>query len=604
MNSYLLADKKCFQGNVLDTFQKLSKESSDKIAIASENRFLTYQELNIRANSLAHFLRTNLKIKEGDVVGVLADKTERTIISLLAIFKVGATYLPLEPSYPEQRLLTILDSSNVSLIILESVYFHKVKGLSKIPMFALDFQLHTIPRIENDIITSFLNDSTAYLIFTSGSTGMPKGISISHEAFSNMIESQVTTFEIQPFDKILQFASIGFDVSLFEIFLSLTSGSALYLISNKIVKNKELFWDFIYRCSLNVCVIPPSYFPYIDKKKFQTVRVVCTGGESVSPDSVMKLLSDGLTVINQYGLTETTCNALVYKMKSGSLLPESVPVGYPIQNTSIYILNDQLEAVPRGEEGQICISGQGLFKEYLNAPELTSQKLIDNPFEVGEKLFLTGDIGVMSSEGLLFFKARSGGQIKIRQHRVELSEIKFTVLKFPEVLNAFIDYQANDDEKQLIIYYTARKEVSGTVLREFIARYLPEYMIPSIFCQLETFPITINGKIDKQALPRPKEIVLAKETTTDSATTDTESQLVTIWKSVLGVSNAGVDDNLFEVGGNSIKVIKIYEQVNGIYGDVISISDLYDNPTIRKQALLLDHKLLVEGDNDIDTISF
>jgi tyrocidine synthetase-1 len=603
MKSFAAGDERPITTSVVDAFEKICNDFPDGIALVSEYHFISYRELNTRANSLANFLRTNLKVKIGDVVAVLAEKSERTIVSLLATLKVGATYLPIEPNYPDKRLSTILTDSGAAVIMIESRFFHKVKDFSKTPMFALDFQLHTLPRTEQHIDRTSLPFDNAYLIFTSGSTGTPKGVLIGHAALANMINSQVREFGVQPLDRILQFASIGFDVSLFETFLSLTSGAALYLISNKVVKNKELFWDFIYLRSLHICVIPPSYFPYIDLKKFGSVRVVCTGGELVSAPSVKAILDDGKTVINQYGLTETACNALIAKLDRHNFTSGVVPIGGPIQNTTVYILDDQLNIVSRGEQGQICISGRGLFERYIGSPELTSERLIENPYTPGEKLFLTGDIGVMSKDGAVHFKERLGQQIKIRQHRVEINEIRDTFLKFPTVLDAFIDCIDTEDEKILVAYYTATKQASVPEVRKFVASYLPEYMIPSSFYQVENLPITINGKIDRYALQQVEHVLTTVQVPA-LPSNDTESQLLNIWKTVLGASTVSPDDNFFEIGGNSIKVIKVYEKLNAIFVDSISISDLYDNPTVRKQASLLEGKLLLQSNKDVNTISF
>ncbi|OQX23230.1 MAG: hypothetical protein BWK80_27065 [Desulfobacteraceae bacterium IS3] len=555
--------------NIIDLFDEWVKKTPNQVAVICEDRQLTYRELNERSDAAAAYLSNFIQPKE--IVGVMMERSEKLIVSLLGILKAGGVYLPIDPAYPQERIDYILQDSRCGYVLTAAEYIEIVQSAKC--------------KVQNEksLLTSHfpLPTSLSYIIYTSGSTGKPKGAMIEHQGPINMSLDQIRSFGITSDDHILQFSSQSFDASLYEIFMAMFSGATLVISHRSITSDPQLFAKYLNEKAVTVVTLPPVYLSTVNRDDLRTVKTIITAGEpAVVGDALY--YSRHKQYINAYGPSEASVCVSFHRVDPNRTYQGGIPIGKPISNTQIFILDESLQPVPIGIPGEICVSGDGLGRGYLNRPDLTEEKFVPNPFYPEKRMYKTGDIGKWLSDGHIEFIGRKDEQVKIRGYRIELGEIESALKRHTDIAETLvIAKKGSGTNKELAAYFTTESNISdwsAQNLRVFLAKQLPEYMIPAHFVRLEKFPITPNGKIDRKSLPEPEEAGLDAGTEYIPPTGEMETILAEIWESVLG-KRVGIHDNYFSLGGDSIKAIQIVSRLRQKNLN-LEVIDIFRYPTI------------------------
>ncbi|MFE1748578.1 amino acid adenylation domain-containing protein [Coleofasciculus sp. H7-2] len=576
-------------------FEAQVEQTPDAIALIFENQQLTYRELNIRANQLAGYLQ-QLGVVTGVIVGICVERSVDMIVGLLGILKAGGAYLPLDPSYPQERLNFMLEDAQISILLTQSILAPLLKGgwgdrQHGLSVVCLDKDWDAIAyHPQHNPTSSVTPENLAYVIYTSGSTGKPKGVLVQHRGLSNLAEAQIEVFNVQPSDRILQFASLSFDASIFEIVMALRSGATLYLAKKESLLPGQPLIKLLRDNAITHLTLPPAVLAVLTEELPALQTIICAG-ESCSKDIVNKWAS-GRRFFNAYGPTEATVWATIAEISYDSQKPS---IGRPIFNTQIYILDTHLQPVPIGITGELYISGDGLAQGYLNRPELTAERFIPNPFnsciDKGchiSTIYKTGDLARYRPDGNIEFLGRLDDQVKIRGFRIELGEIETVLTQHPTVRETVvIATEKVSGNKRLVAYIVPHQNLTPTIieLRDFLKKKLPEYMVPSAFVVLESLPLTPNGKVDRRNLPDPDNSTsLAIDKTYIEPRNLTESTLAKIWSEVLNIERVSIHDNFFDLGGNSLLSITLMEQIHKQFERELPLSTLFLNPTIEGLA--------------------
>jgi len=566
-----------------ELFEEQAARGGSNTAVRLHDQALTYETLNQRANQLARFLQNEYGIQRGDVVGVVIERSPFTIAGLLAVLKAGATYLPIDADYPEERLQFMVADASVKALLVHSSNFERLTSLYETPMFALDLQLETLDTDHTNLATASTPDDVAYIIYTSGSTGQPKAVLLEHGAFTTMALHHISTFKVTPEDRLLQFYGLSFDSSLFEVFVSLLSGATLVMIDRDTINDPAKLAEYIDAQGVTTLTLPPVYLSTLDRARLAKVRRYISAGDHCRVEDAV-LLANHSDYYNSYGPTETTVCVTHYRVDPKQKYGSRIPIGGPITGTSIYLLDEQLRPVPEGVVGELCVGGTSVARGYLNRPELTAEKFIANPFVAGDRLYRTGDLGAWLPGGNLEVIGRKDNQVKIRGYRVELGEIESVLDQHPMVRESAVI--AREDElgnKRLAAYVTGSGAIDVADLKALLRSRLPEFMIPSTFMVLETMPVTANGKIDRKALAGLVETTTPVDPTAGQPETPVQESLVRIWQDVLGVPRVGIHDNLFDLGGDSILIIQIVSRAKDA-GLKLAPNQLFDHQTVATLA--------------------
>ncbi|WP_400193668.1 amino acid adenylation domain-containing protein [Hymenobacter sp. B81] len=569
-------------GSVQACFERQVALNPTRPALLFPHGQLSYQQLNEQANQLAHWIQTNYQVGPDQLVAFVLERSEWQVITLLAILKTGAAFLPIDPAYPAGRIRFILEDARPVLTLVERPADFDA---------ALPGAVECLP----ELLPALAGQSTAnpadrtqasdlaYVIYTSGSTGAPKGVMVEHGGSLNMVRDQVRRFAVGPADRCLQFASISFDASVYETFMALYAGSALVLLTPGLIANPERFLDYVLRQRVTVATLPPVYLASLEREKLHALRVLITAGEAPNlPDALA--LSRHLAYYNAYGPTEYSVCATTYRVRGDET---SIPIGQPIDNTQALILDASGQLLPAGFWGELHLAGAGLARGYVNRPELTAQRFVAHPWAPGQRLYRTGDQARWRPDGQLEFRGRLDNMVKIRGYRVELAEIEQALLTYPDVSQAIVTYeQAGPGLDQLSAYVVAAEAVAPAELKNYLAARLPQYMVPGYYCQLAEVPVTVNGKVDLRALPRPG-AALAAAAEVVAPASETEQALAALWQQVLQLRQVGVTDNFYDLGGQSILAMRLIAGIWKTFGINVSIRDLMRCPTIREQAALL-----------------
>jgi amino acid adenylation domain-containing protein len=566
---------------IVDLFEEQVTKTPDNIAVIFNETKLTYSELNEKANQLAHYIEANYTINSGSIIGVFLAKSDFGIISLLAILKLGVAYMPIDTHYPQERIDYLIKDSGLKILICDDEV--AIDNCVTIALQSINLDKKSKENINKNILSKDL----AYIIYTSGSTGNPKGVLIEHRGNVNMSLDQIRSFEIVENDKVVWFASVAFDASISEIMMSLYSGATLCIPTEETIKDKIEFVKFLKKTKASVVTFPPSYLGLLSENDISGLRCIITAGESANSTKAIEVIKSGIDYYNAYGPTECAVCVSIYKVTSKDFEKVSLPIGKPIANTKIYILDDALQLVPIGVTGKLYVSGTGLARGYLGKVELTDEKFIVNPFIEGERMYDTGDLGCWLPEGNVEFLGRKDQQVKLRGYRIELGEIENTILQYSEdIKQVAVEVRENNQEKVLVAYFVSAAYINKSGFRSFLQEKLPEYMVPSFYILLEKLPLTPNGKVDRKALP--------DVTGDDSIRTEyvapvnkTEESLVLIWQEVLGIDKIGVTDNFFELGGHSLIVSQIINRTQKQLGKTVSFKVFFANPTIKGLSVSL-----------------
>ncbi|MCZ0847687.1 amino acid adenylation domain-containing protein [Brevibacillus laterosporus] len=555
-------------------FEQQVERSPEQIAVVYQNQSITYRELNERANRLARCL-IDKGIERNQFVAIMADRSIETVIGMMGILKAGGAYVPIDPDYPLDRKLYILEDSHASLLLLQ--HKHEVPSEFTGDRILIE-QMQWYQAADTNVGIVNTADDLAYMIYTSGSTGQPKGVMIDHQAVCNLC-LMAQTYGIFANSRVLQFASYSFDASVGEVFHTLTNGATLYLVDRNLLMAGIEFVEWLRENEItSIPFISPSALRALPYEELPALKYISTGGEAL-PVDLVKLWGANRIFLNAYGPTETTVDATI-----GLCTPEDKPhIGKPVLNKKAYIINQDYQLQPIGVPGELCIGGVGIAPGYWNRPELTAEKFVNNPFAQGERMYKTGDLVRWLPDGNIEFLGRIDDQVKVRGHRIELGEIEARLLEHEQVTEAVVlARQDEQGQSYLCAYLVVTDDWTVAELRKHIGKALPDYMIPAYFIELEEFPLTPSGKVNKKALPEPDgQIQTGVEYV--EATTEVQKILVEVWQEVLRVERIGIYDNFFELGGDSIKAIQITARLRR-YHRKLEISHLFKHPTIAELA--------------------
>ncbi|MGF1937503.1 MAG: non-ribosomal peptide synthetase [Nostoc sp. ChiQUE02] len=581
-------ENKCFH----QLFEAQVEKTPDAIALVFGDEQLSYKELNIRSNQLAHHLQ-KLGVVPEVLVGICIERSLEMIVTLLAILKAGGAYLPLDPSLPQERLNFILEDAQVSVLLTQEKLLKHFEDFSN-PIICIDKDWATITQYSQENPTSCVtSDNLAYVIYTSGSTGKPKGVLLQHRGLSNLAKAQIEVFNLQPINRILQFASLSFDASIFEIVMALQTGATLYLANKESLLPGQPLLKLLREKAITYVTLPPAVLAVLPTESLPALQTIICAGESCTDDIVKRWCNSQRRFFNAYGPTEATVWSTVAEISN---ISEKPFIGRPIANTQIYILDKHLQPLPIGITGELYICSEGLAQGYLNRPELTIEKFISNPFsdKKGARLYKTGDLARYQTDGNIEFLGRIDNQVKIRGFRIELSEIETVLTQHQNVQKVVVIAKENvSGDKYLVAYIVPNVETQNIVLllREFLKDKLPEYMMPKAFVLLDSLPLTASGKVDRLALTK---LDSPASGSTDKAfiapRTPTESTLAKIWAEVLNVERVGIYDNFFDLGGDSLLTVHLMKQIHKQFERELPLATLFLNPTIESLATSLSSK--------------
>jgi amino acid adenylation domain-containing protein len=578
--------------------QQVSK-APDRIAVSHEGKDLTYGELNAAANQLAHELIAR-GVSTDKPVGLFLDRSFDMVIAILAILKAGGPYLPLDPDYPDERVRFMLEDARVEIVVTRSDLSEKLPSLAA-SLLCMDQERFTLEGRSKSNPDVCVNPADlAYIIYTSGSSGRPKGVMIEHRAAAHFVHAAMSHYGMDSSDCMLQFGSISFDLAVEEIFTCLAAGGRLRLRTKEMLGTPARFLQCCQDWGVTILDLPTAYWQQLVTEMAHTgsrfpagVRLVIIGGERVVP-SVVELwqrhVGDYPRLFNSYGPTEATVVATGHWI-GGSMKPRhEVPIGRPLSNSEVYILDSELRAVPIGVPGELYLGGRSLARGYLNLPELTANRFIANPFhpERDARLYKTGDRARYLSDGTIEFLGRLDHQVKLRGFRIELGEIESALLRFPGIKEAVVLAQNDGSGSQFLAAYvvTQSKEmVSEQVVKTFLRQSLPGYMIPLFVRSLRCLPLDPNGKIDVRALPVPSPVDHPSgDRPFACPSSPLEEKLAAIWCDVLRVPKVSVSDRFFDLGGHSLQAVQIMTRIRREIGVELPLSALFESPSVEEMS--------------------
>lgn len=540
----------------------------------------TYHELNKKVNKLAHYLRNVHNVQAESLIGVMVERSEWMVVVLLGILKSGAAYVPIDTSYPPDRVNFILEDTGLTLLFTEE---------------SLDLEINqediiAMPRnITEKAIASYDGDNPvsesqrnhlAYLIYTSGSTGRPKGVRIAHGNTASFLTWANEEFENSDFSIVFSVTSYCFDLSIFELFYTLSTG--------KCVRVLPLATDIVHYLGSDKDILINTVPSVVDNllaanANFTNVRVINLAGEPIPLRVKEQLDCDKIEVRNLYGPSEDTTYSTCFRLQSGDV---TIPIGKPITNTQAYILDEDMQLMPLGARGELCLGGDGIAMGYWQRPQLTESQFVNNPFQQGERLYRTGDLARWRPDGNLEFLGRKDQQVKIRGYRIELGEVETQLNRHPMLKQAIVvDYTNALGDKSLVAYYVSDEPVDHQLLNNYLSALLPVYMVPAYWQKLEKMPLNPNGKLDRKRLPSP--IQTDASTSYTAPKTPVQQKLVSIWQKILDRKQVGIDDNFFVYGGNSLRAIQMTAHIHKEFQARINIKNVFLNPTIRDLSIVI-----------------
>lgn len=565
-------------------FEAQVEQTPDAVALAFQDQQLTYRVLNQRANQLAHYLQT-LSVVPSVLVGLCVNRSPEMILGILGILKAGGAYVPLDPDYPGDRLSFMLADAQVKILVTQRACLNRLSNLSNQPLqiICLDRDWKAISQQSQLNPSSHVTaDNLAYAIYTSGSTGKPKGVLVQHRGLSNLAEAQKQTFKLQPESRILQFASLSFDASIFEIIMALANGASLYLAPKESLLPGAGLLQFLRDNAITHATFPPAVLSILPSENLPALHTVISAGEGCS-GKIVEQWAACRQFFNAYGVTEATVWTTVARLTPSCSKP---PIGRPILNSQVYILDANLQPVPIGVTGEIYIGGDAVAQGYLNRSELTAQRFIHKQ---GNRLYKTGDLARYRSDGNIEFVGRIDDQVKLRGFRIELGEVETVLRQHPAIQETVVTLREDSpDNKRLVGYVvpTQKQTFNPDDLRSFLRSRLPNHLIPFAFVLLDTLPLNANSKVDRTALPTPEKVNPELEKFF-VARTNTEQTLAKIWADVLNLERVGINENFFDLGGDSFLAMRLVERVQQQFEQELPLSNLFLAPTVEQLAKTL-----------------
>ncbi|MDM9379457.1 amino acid adenylation domain-containing protein [Chlorogloeopsis sp. ULAP01] len=570
-------------------FESQVEQTPDAVAVVFENQQLTYRELNAKANQLAHYLQT-LGVKPEVLVGICVERSLDMVIGILAILKAGGAYVPLEPSYPQEPLAYILEDAQPRVLLTQQKLVATLPNqLAQVICLDSDWELISDHHSENPV-THITEDYLAYVIYTSGSTGKPKGAMNTHRGICNRLLWMQDAYQLTPADRVLQKTPFNFDVSVWEFFWPLMTGARLVIAQPEGHKDPNYLINLIVQQQITTLHFVPSMLQVFLEaeavEKCQSLVRVIASGEALPVELQQRFFQRlDAQLYNLYGPTEAAVDVTFWQCQNHLSNHKTVPIGRPIANIQIYILDKYLHPVPVGVPGEVYIGGVGVGRGYLNRPELTAEKFIPNPFSfstTASRLYKTGDLARYLPNGEIEYIGRIDYQVKLRGFRIELGEIEAAIAQYPGVRETIVVVNA----QRIVAYLVPQTAqiLSISELRSFLESKLPSYMIPVAFVLLETLPLNTNGKVDRRALPAPD---IARPELADAyqpPQTEVEQTIAQIWQQVLRLENVGIHDNFFELGGHSLLLVQVNSKLRELFTKNLAVLDLFRYPTINSLA--------------------
>ncbi len=578
-------------------FEQQVARTPDAIAVSFEDRSLTYQELNDRANRWANYL-VELGVGAETVVALVADRNLDFLTAMLAVFKAGGAYLPLNPHHPAERIGQVLTQSQVPLILTSSAWLSILEPIASSldRSQIIDFkQLNTPNYPSENLPIRCTPANLAYVIFTSGSTGKPKGAMLEHRGMLNHLAAKITDLNLTPQDIVAQTAAQTFDISIWQFLLPLLVGGKVEIVSTEIAADPSQLLALVARQQMTILEVVPSLLRSILQQielngtpPKLSLRWLLLTGETLPPQLCRQWLEyyPQIPLLNAYGPTECSDDVThypIYVAPTAEIL--NLPIGRPVANTQLYILDHYLQPVPIGVAGELHVGGAGVGRGYLDAPELTQAVFIENPFNLASYLYKTGDKARYLPNGDIEFLGRIDFQVKIRGFRIELGEIEAVLTQHPEIQAVtVIDREDKPGHKYLAAYIVANQELTTADLRDFLKQRLPDYMVPGVFVFLDQIPLTANGKVDRKALPVPD---LSANDTFTPPSDAIEFQLMQIWEQVLQITPIGIRDNFFDLGGHSLLAVGLMARIQQQFDQKLSLATLFQGATIEHLAQII-----------------
>jgi len=608
-------------------FEQQAERAPDNLAVVYENQQLTYAELNARANQLARYLQ-RLGVGPEVLVAICVERSLEMIVGMLAVLKAGGAYVPLDPVLPKERLAFLLEDTQAPVLLTQSRLLSQLPKMtadgrpltdddarssipqlstvigpqSSVPQSAirhptvicLDTGWNTIAQqSKENVISETTSKNLAYVLFTSGSTGKPKGVTVEHRQLLNYLDAIVYRLDLAAGASFATVSTFAADLGNTAIFPSLCTGGCLHVLSQERASDPVALADYFARYPIDCLKIVPSHLEALltspSPERVLPRKRLVLGGEASSWNLIKKLqvLAPDCVILNHYGPTETTVGVLTYRVEKGPIDSRSatLPIGRPISNTEIYLLDSHLRPVPIWVPGELYIGGDSVTRGYLNRPELTAEKFIPNPFsaEPRSRLYKTGDLARYLPDGSIEFLGRIDNQVKIRGFRIELGEIEAVIGQHAAVEQAVV--MAREDSpgnKRLVAYVVSKQKPFPTVseLRSFLKKNLPDYMVPSAFAMLDAPPLTPNGKIDRKALPAPDEARPDLQGAFVAPRTPTEQLLAGIWAEVLKLEKVGIHDNFFDLGGHSLLATQVVSRIRSAFNLDLPLRSLFEKPNV------------------------
>ncbi len=587
-----------------ELFERQVLQSPESIAVTSGHDRITYRELNLRANQLAHHL-IQLGLGPDVLAGICMERSVEMIVGMLGILKAGGAYVPLDPAYPPDRLAYMQEDAGMAVLVTQEPLLEILPTQSGV-VVCLDRDRPVISeKSDQNPPAGARADNLAYVLYTSGSTGKPKGVMIEHRSIASYAATAVDEFGLGPNDRVLQFASISFDTSAEEIYTCLASGGTLVLRAPNMLDSVQTFLRQCEELGVTVLDLPTAFWHeltfHLDSLALPpSIRLVIIGGESAQWERLeawRRSVGGQARLVNTYGPTETTVVATLCDLVEDEDVSHTVPIGRPVGDTCIYVLDPDLRTVPDGERGELYIGGTGVARGYLNRPELTAQRFIPDPFTEGPdgRLYRTGDLVRRRPDGNLEFHGRVDDQVKIRGFRVELGEIEAALRRQPNVRDAaVVPYPDAVNVQQLVAYVVPEGPVDVLTpdVRRALGEQLPGHMVPAAFVQLDTLPLTPNGKIDRRSLPPLDTSRADLERAVVPPVTALQYQLVQLWEELFNIRPIGITDDFFELGGHSLLAARLFTAIEQSLGKTIPFATLFSGATIERLAEVI---LATEG---------
>ena len=569
--------------SIITLFEEQVIKNPSTTAIWQEDEKLTYRELKQKVDYFSYYLYKR-GVKKGDIVGTLLDRSSNLIVAMLAIMKCGAIYLPISKAFPEDRIDYILNNSKLKTLLVDSSYCnHNFKN----DVIVMDSSMF-VPHDASWKGVTTAPDDVIYSIYTSGSTGNPKGVLVTNQNLNNFVHCFKKLYHDQVGikDTFLASTSICFDVSILEFFFCLLNGATLYLYPQDTIEDIFDFCHTLVEKKITCCYIPPNILNEVytilaeDTKKVKLEKML-VGVEPIKLSTISKyyLLNPNMQIVNGYGPTETTICCTAFEMKPSLVNKyDIIPIGKPLSNLNAYVLDKDLNLLPKGIPGELYIEGDNVTKGYLYNSKLTNQKYIPSPFHTGKLMYTTGDVVKILPDGILKFIGRNDSQVKINGHRIELGEITNAISSYPSITKSSVLVKEQKGHKSLVAFFTADKKIAINDLRSFVSLKLPFYAVPSRFMQLDQFELTSNGKIDKKYLDSIK---IFDDVIYEAPRNNFEKELVKLWQEFLNVPRIGITDNFFDLGGDSLIAIRLQIKAFKL-GLNISYADIFSSPTIKQ----------------------